>query len=82
MRSEAMKLASEHEIEYFETSAKENVNITEVMQHIMSKVYVNLYKKNQQEEEEERGKQSVILGGKDPSGSNNAVGGWGSDCQC
>ena len=46
MRSEAMKLASEHEIEYFETSAKENVNITEVMQHIMSKVYVNLYKKN------------------------------------
>ena len=30
-KSEARKLASEHDIEYFETSAKENINITEVM---------------------------------------------------
>ena len=47
MKSEALKLASEHDISYFETSAKENLNITELMQHIMSKVYENLYQKNQ-----------------------------------
>ena len=38
-KSEALKIASEHEIEYFETSAKENINIHEVMIHIMGKVY-------------------------------------------
>jgi small GTP-binding protein len=53
MKSEAIKLASEHDISYFETSAKENLNITELMQHIMSKVYENLYRKNQLEEAEE-----------------------------
>ena len=47
MKSEALKLASEHDISYFETSAKENLNITELMQHIMSKVYDNLYQKSQ-----------------------------------
>ena len=47
MKSEALKLASEHDISYFETSAKENLNITELMQHIMSKVYENLYRKSQ-----------------------------------
>ena len=58
-------MAGEHDdIAYFETSAKENININDVMQHIMCKVYENLYKKNQAEEEE-IGKQSVVLGGKD-----------------
>jgi len=47
LKSEALKVASEHDIAYIETSAKENINIAEVMTHIMSKVYVNLYKKNQ-----------------------------------
>ena len=30
-------------MEYFETSAKNNINIQEVMTHIMDKVYDNLY---------------------------------------
>ena len=47
MKSEALKLASEHDISYFETFAKENLNITELMQHIMSKVYENLYQKSE-----------------------------------
>lgn len=43
LRSEAMKIANEHGIIYYETSAKENINVQEVMQHIMEKVYSNLY---------------------------------------
>ena len=38
-RSEAQRLAEDHGIEYFETSAKENVNVQELMQHIMGLVY-------------------------------------------
>ena len=33
-------------MEYFETSAKNNINIQEVMIHIMDKVYDNLYGAN------------------------------------
>jgi len=43
LKSEALKVANEHEITYFETSAFENTNIREVMEHIMNKVYCNLY---------------------------------------
>lgn len=45
LKSEAMKIANEHGLKYFETSAKENINITEVMQHIMGLVYDNMYGK-------------------------------------
>ena len=45
-KSEAQKIASEHGMEYFETSAKDNINIQEVMTYIMDKVYENLYAKN------------------------------------
>jgi len=45
LKSEALKIAGEHGIHYFETSAKENINIKEVMQHIMGQVYVNIYGK-------------------------------------
>jgi GTPase SAR1 family protein len=44
-KSEAQKIAQEHGMSYFETSAKDNINIQEVMQHIMDKVYENLYSK-------------------------------------
>jgi len=47
-RSEAQKLAAEHGMEYFETSAKNNINIQELMNHIMDKVYENLYASNGQ----------------------------------
>ena len=30
-------------MDYFETSAKENINIQEIMTYIMDKVYENLY---------------------------------------
>lgn len=39
LKSEAMRIATEHDIAYFETSAVENININEVMAHIMGKVY-------------------------------------------
>ena len=47
MKSEAMRVAEEHGIRYFETSAKENVNIKEMMMHIMGEVYENIYGKQQ-----------------------------------
>jgi len=39
LRSEGQKAAQSFESQYFETSAKENVNVQELMQHIMSLVY-------------------------------------------
>jgi GTPase SAR1 family protein len=85
-RSEALKIAAEHEIQYFETSAKENINVNEVMQHIMSKVYENLYKKNKEEEEGKPSiKPSVILGdggSSQPGAASGGSGGWTQECQC
>lgn len=49
LKSEALKIANEHGIQYFETSAKENINIKELMQYIMSQVYENMYGKEQAE---------------------------------
>ncbi len=43
LKSEALKIANEHGIQYFETSAKENFNIKEVMQFIIGEVYDNMY---------------------------------------
>lgn len=36
---DAQKLAAEYGVEYFETSAKANINITEMMQTVLAKVY-------------------------------------------
>ena len=38
-----MKLAQEHDMAYFETSAAQNFNIKEMMEHIMDKVYDVVY---------------------------------------
>ena len=38
-------------MDYFETSAKENINIQEVMVYIMDKVYENLYAKGDEQDE-------------------------------
>ena len=40
-------------MEYYETSARDNLNITELMQYIMDKVYDNLYSKHTADTEEE-----------------------------
>jgi len=55
-KSEAQKIANEHGMEYFETSAKNNHNIQEVMQHIMDKVYDNLYGAGSVGEDNDTGK--------------------------
>ena len=41
-RNEAMKFAQEHGMQYFETSAKNNININEMVSHIVEKVYDQL----------------------------------------
>lgn len=61
-RSEARKLAEDHGIVYFETSAKENINIKELMMHIFSEVYENIYGKGRKEEDgDEERKPSIVL---------------------
>ena len=58
---EARKIAEEHGMEYFETSAKNSINIKEMMTHIMDKVYENLYANAVDGDEVDIGKQSVML---------------------
>jgi hypothetical protein len=73
-------------MEYFETSAKNNINIQEVMTHIMDKVYDNLYAgTGSLGEEVDQGKQSLVLKREKTSNTNNNAGnagGSGSDCKC
>lgn len=47
-------------MEYFEVSAKENINIHEMMTHIMDKVYDNMFANK--DNEDDKGKQSIVLG--------------------
>ncbi len=44
---EAIKRAREHEMEYFETSAKENLNIDKMMHHIFEKTYESVFPNSQ-----------------------------------
>lgn len=46
-------------MDYFETSARDNVNIQELLQYIMDKVYDNLYAKGDLDQEIDNGKQSI-----------------------
>ena len=63
-------------MEYFETSAKENKNIQEVMMYIMDKVYETLYAHNQNGDD--HGKHSVVLkkNGVNGSAKNENNGGF------
>ncbi len=81
-KSEAQKIASEHSMEYFETSAKDNINIQEMMLHIQDKVYDNLFSKAR-EDDEDYGKQSVMLSRKQQKeGKPNASSNQANDCKC
>ena len=40
-KKEAEELAKQHKMDYFETSAKENINIDEVMQYMIESIYKN-----------------------------------------
>jgi hypothetical protein len=51
-------------MEYFETSAKENINIQEVINYMMEKVYDTLYSKYSADAEVDEGKASIVLGKK------------------
>ena len=60
-KNQAQQLAAEHDMQYFETSAMQNININEVMQYIMGKVFDNLHGAD---DEPESGKPSISLGSK------------------
>ncbi|CDW87990.1 ras-related protein rab-10 [Stylonychia lemnae] len=85
-KAEATKIAQEHGMDYFETSARDNINIQELLQYIMDKVYDNLYSKGTNENEEvDHGKTSIQINKrtqaqKSGAGSNN--GGLGEECKC
>ena len=51
--TEAKNLADEHELPYFETSAKEDKNVREVMHYIMEKVYHTTLKAESEKTREE-----------------------------
>ena len=48
---EARKLAGDNEMEYFETSAKENTNVKELINYIMGEVYEKLMQDEQDEDD-------------------------------
>ena len=72
-KADAMKIAQEHGMEYFETSARDNVNIKELMTYIMDKVCDTLCAS--QPEELDGSKQSIQIGKK--SQANPGGGGGG-----
>ena len=83
LKSEALKIANEHGIQYFETSAKENINIKELMQYIMSQVYENMYGKEQAELDSSNNqpKQSIIIG-EESQNNNGFISNYTDKCQC
>ncbi len=81
--AEAKKIATEHHLEYFETSAKDNINIQEVMEYIMNQVFEGLENKISSEGEMElEGKKSIVLKKADAGRTSLQGGGSGSDCRC
>ena len=50
-RHEAGALAAEYKIRYFETSAKENKNVSEVITHMMDEVYEKKILENDDEDD-------------------------------
>ena len=54
---EAKSLAEQHKMKYFETSAKLNKNIDELMTHLMERVYQKMFQENV---DDGRGKSVVI----------------------
>lgn len=47
---EAMALAAQHKMMYFEASAKLNKNIDELMQHLMEQVYSKMFQEDKREQ--------------------------------
>jgi len=59
-KADAEKMALEHGIEYFETSAKEGINIKELMDNTKAKIYEYLFR----EEHKDGIKPSIVIGGR------------------
>ena len=57
LTSEAQKLADDHGIPYFETSAKLDKNVSQVIKFIMGQVYESSLRAAEEKEEEVRGSQ-------------------------
>lgn len=74
---EAKALAEQHKMQYFETSAKLNKNIDELMQYLMEQVYKQMFK----DDAEERLKSVVIKGDKHKKGESSKKNGGGKCCQ-
>jgi small GTP-binding protein len=60
-KTEIENRAKEINVEYFETSAKENINIDEAFNTIIDKVYKNVYNRNK----------GFVLGSKDSSNESS-----------
>lgn len=73
-------MAQEHGIAYFETSAKENINVKEVMEHIMRVVYEKLYLQDEGIQQRE----SIVIGGgnKENNGNVASLTDTWSECKC
>ena len=65
-------------MDYFETSAKENINIQELMMFIMDKVYENLYSQKTNDTENNPDRPSLKLG----ENPKPAGGGGAGECKC
>lgn len=76
---EARALAEQHKMQYFETSAKLNKNIDELMQHLMEQVYKRMFNDGT---EDERFKSVVIKPDKHGKngGSGSKKNGSGGGC--
>lgn len=72
---EARQLADQHKMQYFETSAKLNKNIDELMQYLMEQVYKKMF----HDENAER-LQSVVIKG-DKHKKNGTVKNNGGCCK-
>ncbi|MBL4748925.1 MAG: hypothetical protein JKY17_09380, partial [Magnetovibrio sp.] len=60
--ADGKKLAAEHGLDYFETSAKTNININEMMTDTLGKVFDNMFGSNSHEGGLGDGKPSIVLG--------------------
>lgn len=80
-KSDCQKLAEEHGMEYFETSAKENLNIHDSMNFMIEKVIDRLFGKDAVQNEEEP-KQSVMLGRRPEKPRQGGSGSGGGPCGC
>lgn len=75
-QEEAQELASQHKMKYFETSAKLNKNIDELMAHLMEEVYKKMFASG------EKRMESIMIKKTDKDGRKTGKNGSGGGCSC